>query len=106
MAEFVTAAKLSDLKPGKMTAVELNENWICLANVGGTVYAVDDTCTHMQASLAGGEIVDEDGKICVMCPEHASLFELKTGEIVRAPANGPLKTYEVKVEGDEIKVSV
>lgn len=106
MAEFVTAAKLGELKPGKMTAVELNGNWICLANVGGTVYAVDDTCTHMQASLAAGEIVTEEGRSCVMCPEHASLFDLKTGEVVRTPAGGPLKTYEVKVEGDEIMVSV
>lgn len=104
MAEFVTVAKKNELLPGKLKAVEVNGEWICLANVGGTVYAVDDTCTHMQASLAEGQIITEDGRVCVMCAEHASLFDLKTGEIVRTPANGPLKTYEVQVEGDDIKV--
>lgn len=104
MAEFVTVAKLKDVPPGKLKLVEINDEYICLANIGSMICAVDDTCTHMQVSLSGGEIVNEDGKPCVMCPEHASLFDLKTGAVVRTPANGPLKTYQVKVEGDEIKV--
>ena len=105
MPEFVKVAKVKEVPPGKLKAFEVNGNWICLANIGSMICAVDDTCTHMQVSLAEGEIVNEDGKMCVMCSEHASLFDLKTGAVVRTPANGPLKTYDVKIEGDDITVS-
>ena len=106
MPEFVKMAKVKDVPPGKLRLVEINDLYICLANIGSMICAVDDTCTHMQVSLAGGEIVNEDGRLCVMCPEHASLFDLKTGEVVRSPANGPLKIYQVQVEGDDIKVLI
>jgi 3-phenylpropionate/trans-cinnamate dioxygenase ferredoxin subunit len=103
MPEFVTVAKVTDVKPGKIQKVEVDGRAIALANWEGTLYAVEDTCPHVlgPASLSDGEL--QDG--CIMCPNHASLFDLKTGAIVRNPADRPLKVFPVVVEGDDVKVS-
>ena len=48
----------------------------------GEVYAIDDTCTHQDASLADGWL---EGCL-VECPLHASSFDLRTGEVDQPPA--------------------
>ncbi len=46
MAERVTVAKASELKPGQAKAVQVQDETIALFNIGGTYYAIEDTCTH------------------------------------------------------------
>jgi 3-phenylpropionate/trans-cinnamate dioxygenase ferredoxin subunit len=66
----------------------------------GEVFAIDDTCTHQDASLADGWL---EG--CrVECPLHASTFDLRTGEVDAPPARRGVRTHRVVVEGDEIWV--
>ncbi|RMD68332.1 MAG: non-heme iron oxygenase ferredoxin subunit, partial [Gammaproteobacteria bacterium] len=71
-----------------------------LAHAGGRIYAVDDTCTHEDASLALGALKGR----CIKCPLHGSRFDLETGRPLEEPADIPLKTYEVKVEGEEVYI--
>ena len=60
---------------------------------GGTLYAVDDTCTHQDASLVDGYL---EGCF-VECPLHASTFDLRTGVPSGPPAKVALRTHEVQV---------
>ncbi|UCF20701.1 MAG: chlorite dismutase family protein [Gemmatimonadota bacterium] len=99
---FVAVAKVSELPPGSSKRVYNGADAIALFNVGGRVYAVSDRCTHGRASLSEG-FIDEDG--CTLnCPWHEGRFNVATGEPVGGPVRVTLKTYQVKVEGERVKV--
>ena len=51
MPQFVNVAKVSDIPDQSAKCVEVNDRRICVVNLGGTFYAVDDTCTHAEASI-------------------------------------------------------
>jgi 3-phenylpropionate/trans-cinnamate dioxygenase ferredoxin subunit len=100
MSRFFMAARVGDVSPGGMKRVDIGDRRILLANVGGQLYAVDDTCTHEDASLAGGALRGE----WVKCPLHGSRFNVRTGEVVEEPASERLATYPVRIEADEVWV--
>jgi 3-phenylpropionate/trans-cinnamate dioxygenase ferredoxin subunit len=99
---FVKVAALGDIAPGKMACVDADGSRILLANVDGEILAVDDMCTHEDASLSTGCLKGE----YVKCPLHGSRFNLRNGEAMEEPAEDPLRTYPVKIEGDDILVSL
>lgn len=102
MAEFVKVAQLDDVPPGTMYPVEMNGETVVLANLDGEVYAFGGVCTHRGGPLADGDL-DEDG--FVTCPWHAGQFDIRTGEVVSAPPTKSIPTYEVQLEGNDIKVA-
>ena len=78
-------------------------NYDTTASTGdGEFYATDDICTHAYASLSEGYI--EDG--CVECPLHAGLFDIKTGKAQGVPVTEDIKTYPVRVEGENIYIEL
>jgi len=73
-------------------------------NCGGTLYAIEDRCSHDDGPLCEGEW-DED--TCrVVCPRHGSAFDLATGRPMSLPAYEPVATYPVHVVGGVVKVVV
>ena len=64
----------------------------------GEFYATDDTCTHARASLTEGGL---EGHTCI-CPRHGARFDVRTGAVRALPAVVPLRTYPVRLEGDQI----
>jgi nitrite reductase/ring-hydroxylating ferredoxin subunit len=99
---YVKIASRGDVPPGKMTCVRVNGRRILLANVEGSIYAADDTCTHEEASLSKGFLKGE----WVKCPLHGSRFNLRTGEVVDDPADENLRVYPVRLDGDDILISL
>ncbi|SQI43706.1 Digoxigenin ferredoxin subunit [Leminorella richardii] len=67
---------------------------IALFHVAGEYYAIDDRCSHGNASMSEGYIEDN---ATVECPLHAASFCLKTGKALCMPATVPLQTYPVSV---------
>jgi len=102
MSNWVNVCKTSQLKKGDMIDFDYEEKKILLANLNGQIYATDRICTHAEADLSTG-ILSEEG---VTCPLHLSTFDLKTGVPQNLPAEIPLKTYNVKIEQNEIYVEV
>ncbi len=92
--------KLSELTPGKPVKIEKDGRSICVARVGNEVFAVDDTCSHSDASLSEGDITD----FKIECWLHGAEFDLRTGEALTPPAVAPIKTYSVSVDGDSVTV--
>jgi len=95
---FVDVGRAGELPPGKMRRVELRGRRILLANVGGRLCAVDDTCTHEEASLSTGVLQGEH----VKCPLHNSRFNVCTGKEMEEPAEEDLRTYPVREEGGRV----
>lgn len=102
MSNWVNVCKTSQLKKGDMIDFDYEEKKILIANLNGQIYATDRICTHAEADLSTG-ILSEEG---VTCPLHLSTFDLKTGVPQNLPAEIPLKTYNVKIEQNEIYVEV
>jgi nitrite reductase/ring-hydroxylating ferredoxin subunit len=100
--EFVEAAKADEIRPGTMKRIELQGRRILLANVNGRLCAVDDTCTHEEASLSTGVLRGE----LVKCPLHGSRFNVCTGEVLEDPAEENLGTYPVRLEGERILIGL
>ena len=100
--QFIRVAKTAELPPGRMRRVDVGNQRILLANVGGQFYATDDTCTHEDASLSTGFLRHE----WVQCPLHGSRFNLRTGQAIDEPADVNLRTYTVRVDGDDVWLSL
>src|SRR3989338_334650 len=98
---FVEVAKVKDVKEGEGKVVSANGKEIALFNVGGQFHAIDNTCVHRGGPLGEGTL---DGDT-VTCPWHGWKFNVKTGVSPVNPA-AKVETYNVKVEGDEVKVAV
>ena len=70
MAAYVKVANAADLQPGQALLVNAGDRRVALFNVGGTCYAIDDTCTHRGGSLSEGTLDNDD----VTCPLHSARF--------------------------------
>ena len=101
-APYSTVASLNELRTRKLLCVEAQGMRLALAYVDGKVFAVDDMCSHEDASLAKGSLHGE----CVKCPLHGSRFDLNSGAALDEPAEDPIRTYPVRIEGDDILVQL
>ncbi len=102
MGDWVKACKKDEVASGELFSFDHNEKKILLANLDGKLYATDRICTHEEADLSTG-MLSEEG---VRCPLHLSVFNLQTGEPQNPPAENPLKTYNVKIDQNEVYVEV
>lgn len=99
--QFVTKTTGVPTWSGKVFDVEGHK--VAVFNLDGDFYAIDDICTHEEASLAEGVIMDKEN---VECPWHGAMFSIKTGAAMTMPAVTPVRTYAVKVEGDNVMIDV
>jgi len=99
MADFVTVAKTDEIKEGEGKVVEANGKTIALFNVEGKFHAIDNTCKHAQGPLGEGTC---EGNV-VTCPWHGWKYDVTTGTNVGNP-QVKVDKFEVKVEGEEVKV--
>jgi 3-phenylpropionate/trans-cinnamate dioxygenase ferredoxin subunit len=91
---------VSEIAPGTTKRVEVAGEPVLLCNVEGTIYAIEDTCTH-----DGGELDQGYLEGCqIMCPRHGAFFDVRTGAALTLPAVLPVRTYKVRIEGDAIFV--
>ncbi|HXX86523.1 MAG TPA: Rieske 2Fe-2S domain-containing protein [Casimicrobiaceae bacterium] len=101
MASFMEVARLEELPPGRATTVTIGGRNVALFNVGGTVYAMDDSCLHAGSSLGSGEL---DGKV-VRCRSHGWKYDVTTGCVLDVPGLG-VCAHAVKVIDGRIMVAV
>ena len=98
----ILVAHVADIAPDSAIQVIVEGQQIGLFNAGGTIYALDNVCTHQYAELHEGYI---DASECsIECPLHGARFNLQTGRVLCVPATEPAKTYQVEVEGDEVYI--
>jgi|SRR5690348_3748002 nitrite reductase/ring-hydroxylating ferredoxin subunit len=103
MAEWIRIP-LSGL--GEKTRVEgADGHKYALFHIGEQFYAIDDTCTHEEASLSEGTVYDDEDEPQVECPKHGAIFDIASGEVRSLPAVKSVRSYETKVEGDSVLVS-
>ena len=89
------------LVSGKPVAIDVDGVAVCLTRVGDEVFAVEDTCTHSEASLSEGEVTGTK----IECWLHGAEFDLRTGEALTPPATSALKTFKVEINGNQVVVT-
>jgi 3-phenylpropionate/trans-cinnamate dioxygenase ferredoxin component len=101
--EFVRVCRLEELPEVGVAAADIHGTIVAIVHTeDGTVHAVEDTCSHANVSLSEGEL---DG--CTLeCWLHGSRFDIRTGEPTGPPATLPIAVYPVRVEDDEVFVSL
>ena len=101
MGEFVRVAATADVKPGHGIVAEANGKTLAVFNVDGMIHAINNTCAHREGPLGEGEL---EGNV-VTCPWHGWRFDVTTGACVNNPS-AKVESYQVKIEGEDVKVLV
>lgn len=100
--QFVTVCKTDELEPGSRLVVELGRKWIVIFNSAGEYYALEDMCSHDEVPLSEGALLDD---YTIECHAHRACFDIRTGAVLAAPANVPVKRYETRVMDGEVQVA-
>lgn len=96
----VRVARLADLANGEAIAVALGDRELALYRIADHVYASDNLCTHGGGRLCEGFLEGYS----IECPLHQGAFDVRDGAPVRFPAEEPLATYAIEIEGGEVYV--
>ena len=99
---YTRACALSDLPVEGVIGVEVAGEPVAVARAGGEVFALRDVCSHAEVPLSEGEVYDHT----VECWLHGSCFDLRTGKPTSLPATVAVPVYPVKIEGDDVLVSI
>lgn len=99
---WVRVAARGALVAGEVIGVEAVGQSIAIYDVDGSLFATDNICTHAYARLSDGWL---DGE-AIECPLHAARFDIRTGAVLDPPATEDLKTYPVRIVGDNIEVKL
>ncbi|MBV9292795.1 MAG: non-heme iron oxygenase ferredoxin subunit [Frankiales bacterium] len=102
MSDYVRACAAADLTDESAIALEIDGVPVCVVKSEGQVFAISDICSHADVALSDGEV--DNGTI--ECWLHGSRFDLRTGRPTGLPANQPVPTYPVKIDGDDIFVAL
>ena len=102
MGNWVKACTSDKVPSGELYGFDHADKKILLTNLNGKIFATDRTCTHAEADLSTG-ILSEEG---IRCPLHLSVFDLNTGKPLNPPAEEALKTYNIKIDNDEVYVEI
>ncbi|MEU5683442.1 bifunctional 3-phenylpropionate/cinnamic acid dioxygenase ferredoxin subunit [Streptomyces venezuelae] len=98
---MIPVCRLEDLPAGDSVRLDITPP-VAVFNADGELYAIDDTCSHQDASLSEGWL---EGCL-IECPLHAASFDLRTGKPACLPARRPVRTHQVYVEDGVIHVLV
>jgi 3-phenylpropionate/trans-cinnamate dioxygenase ferredoxin subunit len=93
-----------DLPPGSVKVVRADDLYVCVYNLGGELYAMEDRCSHDDGPLCEGDFDADEG--IVVCPRHGANFDIRTGKALTLPAYLPVATYPVRVDGDVVVVEL
>lgn len=99
---WIKIAEVGQVDDDSSLALEIQDKKLALHHTDGEYFVSDNVCTHQYALLSDGYL--EDG--CVECPLHQAQFDLRTGKAMNAPATIDIAVYPVKVEGNDILVSL
>lgn len=102
VSDWHCVAKTDEVLDDEPKAVKIGNDYIAIYRIDDVFYATDDICTHEFASLSEG-FIDGD---CIECPLHSGTFHIPTGKAMTTPVTEDLRTYPVKVEGDDIFINV
>jgi nitrite reductase/ring-hydroxylating ferredoxin subunit len=102
--ELVRVCSVAQLENGERFVAESGEHEILVLALGAEIFAIGNICSHEEVWLDDGDLHIETCEI--ECPMHEGRFNLRTGTATHEPAERPIPTYKVVVDGDDVYVEV
>jgi 3-phenylpropionate/trans-cinnamate dioxygenase ferredoxin subunit len=99
---MIRVCPLAELPPGEALRLDLQPAVAVFHTEDGELFALDDTCTHQNASLADGWLDECE----IECPLHHARFDLRTGQPDGVPATRPVRTHRLSVVDGDIYLTV
>lgn len=97
---WTEVASADDVPVDHLKAVQTERGPVVLANHEGTVYALEDRCSHQDYPLSAGEL--EDGQL--ECSFHGARFDVCSGRATQLPAIAPVRTFDVEVRDGAVYI--
>jgi 3-phenylpropionate/trans-cinnamate dioxygenase ferredoxin component len=104
MATDVRVCGVDDVAVDSARRFDVDGHRVAVVRIGDDWYAIGDECSHQDYSLSEGEVWADECEI--ECPKHGSTFSLKTGDPQSLPATKPVPVYEIRVDGDDVLVTL
>ena len=92
----------NDLPLESGTKIEIRDEVIAVFRIGDSVHAINDLCSHAEASLADGEVFG----VNVECPRHGAEFDVTTGAVRSLPATRSVATYATEIRDGEVFITI
>ena len=103
MTTYSSAGRSSEIPEGEARVVEIDGKSVAICHVAGDgFFALENRCSHDDGPLGEGTLVDDR----IECPRHGALFDVRNGDAKTLPAVRGVKSYQVRVDGDEIQVGL
>ncbi|HYF57327.1 MAG TPA: non-heme iron oxygenase ferredoxin subunit [Burkholderiaceae bacterium] len=99
---WTPAARADDVREGDVIAARAGERAIAIYRVDGEFFATEDRCTHGEARLSEGFVIDH----CIECPLHQGQFDIRTGAALCEPVTEPIRVYPVRVADGVVEVDL
>jgi len=94
--------QVNSLEAEQPLAIVLDNIPIALVKTETGIFAVSNTCTHADASLADGFVMEN----WIECPLHQARYDLVSGELLDGPFCPSLPTYEIEHTEDRFYISL
>ncbi|MCK4726385.1 MAG: non-heme iron oxygenase ferredoxin subunit [Anaerolineales bacterium] len=100
--DFIAIGDITDIANGERLFVEIDDLSIIVFNIAGEFFAIEDKCSHDNASFDDGELAERT----IKCPRHGALFDIRSGKALSLPAVVDIPAYPVRINGGEIEVGL
>jgi len=102
MSEWVDVCASEALPPGGRKVVRTPIGAIAVFNLGGSLYAIEDVCTHDGGELASGRVEGDE----IVCPRHGARFCIRDGRALTPPAWEDIETFPVRIQDGMVQVEI
>jgi 3-phenylpropionate/trans-cinnamate dioxygenase ferredoxin subunit len=99
---FTKLARIQDIPNGEARTFDFEDESVALCNFDGTIYAINNLCTHDDGPLGDGCLKGFE----IECPRHGARFDIRTGVATAMPAAVGVDTFETVLDGDDIYVKL
>ncbi len=99
---IVKVANTTDINDGEARVFRIEEIDVAVCNVSGSFYAIENVCTHDNGPLGEGKLIGCE----IECPRHGARFDVTNGAVTRQPAYGPVPTFPVTIDNEEIYIDI
>jgi 3-phenylpropionate/trans-cinnamate dioxygenase ferredoxin component len=102
MSSYIRVATAPDIPDGTVRVVVVEGKRIALCRAEGAFFAVEDLCTHDNGPLGEGTLEGCE----IECPRHGARFDVRTGAVTCLPAVRPIRTFAVRVQGNDVEIDL
>ncbi len=99
-SNFIPLAKTSDVPENRVSCFEIEGHQLVLSQLNGEFYALQNKCSHAEQTFNTGRVRGHK----LLCPLHGAIFDIRDGSVLGAPAFKAIRTYSLKVEGEDILI--